>query len=70
MAKRSSTMKRAPEPGNTLERQVIAFAEQLGHVAGSIQSRAKGWTDRKTLSRHVTSVRDSAKHLLEQLANG
>ena len=53
-----------------IEQQVLAFAEQLGYVAGSIQSRTEGLVDRKTLSRQVTSVRDGAKHLLEQLATG
>jgi hypothetical protein len=70
MAKRSSTAKRTSEPTSTLERQVLAFAEQLGYVAGSIQSRTEGLVDRKALSRQVISVRDGAKHLLDQLATG
>ena len=72
MAKRSSKSQQAPltPQDSRLERQVLAFAEQLGYVAGSIQSKAEGWTDRETLSRQVTSVRDGAKHLLEQLASG
>jgi hypothetical protein len=80
MAKRSSTTKRtaprpapaastATEPG-ALERQVLAFAEQLGYVAGSIHTRAEGLGDRERLSRQVTGVRDSARRLLEQLASG
>jgi hypothetical protein len=70
MAKRSSTPKPASEPSNALERQVLAFAEQLGYVAGSIEARTGGWTDRKKLSRQITSVRDGAMHLLEQLTEG
>lgn len=83
MAKRNSTGKqktppptrgkapsRSTESTNALERQVLAFAEQLGYVAGSIQSRAEGVMDAKTLSRQVTGVRDGAKRLLEQLATG
>lgn len=69
MAKRSSTTK-ASAPVGALEQQVLSFAEQLGYVAGSIQSRAEGLADRKKLSRQVTEVRDSAKRLLEQLASG
>lgn len=69
MAKRSSTSKPSA-PAGRLERQVLAFAEQLGYVAGSIQSRAEGLADREKLSRQVTGVRDSAKRLLEQLASG
>lgn len=71
MAKRSSTSKpSAPASAGALERQVLAFAEQLGYVAGTIQSKAEGLSDRDRLSRQVTGVRDSAKRLLEQLATG
>ena len=75
MAKRSSKSTprskstASPETG-PLERQVLAFAEQLGYVAGSIQSRTEGLVDRKALSRQVASVRDGAKQLLDQLASG
>ena len=69
MAKRSSTTNPSA-PAGALERQVLAFAEQLGYVAGSIQSKAEGLADRDRLSRQVTGVRDSAKRLLEQLASG
>ena len=75
MAKRSSTKQTKHDPANAegasgLERQVLAFAEQLGYVAGSIQSRTEGLVDRKALSRQVASVRDGAKQLLDQLATG
>jgi len=76
MAKRSSTTKQtktaptrlaartpAAEAAGVVERQVLAFAEQLGYVAGSIQSKAGGLMDRETLSRQVSGVRDGAKHL-------
>lgn len=75
MAKRSSTSK-TPKPtppdnaDSALQRQVIAFAEQLGYVAGSIESRTAGLRDRQKLSRQLTGVRDGAKRLLEQLASG
>jgi len=69
MAKRSSKRKPAPS-SNALERQVEAFAEQLGYVAGSIESRAEGWMDVDKLSRQVASVRDGAKQLLDSLASG
>ena len=75
MAKRSSTKKTKRDPATAedvsgIERQVLAFAEQLGYVAGSIQSRTEGLVDRKALSRQVASVRDGAKQLLDQLASG
>src|ERR1051325_768510 len=72
MAKRSSktTQSTAQPDASALERQVLAFAEQLGYVAGSIHSKAESLVDRKALSRQVISVRDGAKQLLEQLASG
>ena len=45
----------------------MAFAEQLGRIAGTVQAKAEGWMDRDTLSRQIASVRDGAAELLEHL---
>jgi hypothetical protein len=55
---------------DTMEQRVVAFAEQLGRMAGTVQARAEGWMDRETLSREISSVRDAAVELLGQLAGG
>jgi hypothetical protein len=55
---------------NAMEQRVMAFAEQLGRMAGTIQAKAEGWMDRETLNRQIASVRDGAATLLEQLAGG
>lgn len=55
---------------NALERRVLAFAEQLGRIAGIFQARAEGWMDREALARQIASVRDGAAELLEHLASG
>jgi len=39
-------------------------------MVGTIQAKAEGWMDRKTLNKQLASVRDGATHLLEQLAGG
>jgi hypothetical protein len=70
MAKRSSTPKPKADPSSALERQIVSFAEQLGYVAGSNETRAEGLVDRKRLSKQLTAVRDGAKQLLDQLASG
>jgi hypothetical protein len=31
---------------NALEQRVVAFAEQLGRIAGTVQAKAEGWMDR------------------------
>ena len=51
------------------EQRLLAFAEQLGRMIGTIHSKAEGWMDRETLNQQIVSVRDGAAHLLEQLAD-
>ena len=53
-----------------MEQRVLAFAEQLGRIAGAFQAKAEGWMDREALNKQITSVRDGAADLLEQLAGG
>ena len=55
---------------DAMEQRVMAFAEQLGRMVGTIQAKADGWMDRETLNKQVASVRDEATRLLEQLAGG
>jgi len=51
-----------------VEEYVVAFAEQLGRIAGTVQTRAEGWMDRESLSKQIAGVRDSAAALLKRLA--
>ena len=51
-----------------LEQRVVAFAEELGRIAGTVQARAEGWLDREALTKQLASVRDAAAGLLEHLA--
>ena len=55
---------------DAMEQRLLAFAEQLGRIAGTFQAKAEGWMDRETLNKQIASVRDSAADLLEQLAGG
>jgi hypothetical protein len=55
---------------DTVEQRVVAFAEHLGRIAGTIQAKADGWMDRQTLNKLIAGVRDGAADLLEQLAGG
>ena len=54
---------------DAMEQRVVAFAEQLGRIAGTVQAKADGWMDREALKKQIASVRDGAADLLEQLAN-
>jgi hypothetical protein len=53
-----------------IEQRVVAFAEQLGRIAGTVQAKAEGWLDRDALKKQLASVRDGAAELMEQLAGG
>src|SRR5690349_5155267 len=54
--------------GEALEQRVMAFAEELGRIAGTFHAKAEGWMDREALTKQITSVRDGAAELLQQLA--
>lgn len=56
-------------PAN-LEQQVVAFAEQLGRIVGTVQAKTEGWMDREALNQQIAGVRDSAAALLEQMSDG
>ena len=53
---------------DAMEQRVVAFAEQLGRIVGTLHAKAEGWLDREALTKQIASVRDSATELLEQLA--
>jgi hypothetical protein len=50
-----------------MEQRVVAFAEQLGRIVGTVQAKTEGWMDRDALNKQIAGVRDSAAELLEQL---
>ena len=60
----------ATTPGDAMEQRLVAFAEQLGRFAGTVQARTEGWMDRETLNKQIAGVRDGAAELLDQLADG
>jgi hypothetical protein len=70
--KRDTATKNAPGAmtGPAIEQRVVAFAEELGRIAGTVQAKADGWMDREILFRQITNVRDAAANLLGQLAGG
>jgi hypothetical protein len=55
---------------DAMEQRVMAFAERVGRIVGTMQAKADGWMDRETLNKQVAGVRDEAGRLLEQLAGG
>jgi hypothetical protein len=54
----------------SMENRMLAFAEQLGRIVGTVQAKAEGWLDRDALTAQIATVRDSASDLLNQLGGG
>ena len=48
----------------------MTLAEQLGRMAGTVQTRAEGLVDLEALNKQIVSMRDAAADLLEQLKSG
>ena len=65
---KAATSTASSTTGDAMEQQVLAFAEQLGRIAGTVQAKAEGWMDRDALNKQIAGVRDSAAELLDQLA--
>ena len=47
-----------------VEEKLVAFAEQLGWLVGTVQAKAEGWLDRTVLTKEIARIRDSAADLL------
>ena len=69
-AETATDSQRPTTAADTTEQRVLAFAEQIGRIAGTLQAKAEGWMHRETLNAQIGTVRDSAADLLEQLAGG
>src|SRR5260221_242980 len=57
----------AGSPTDSKEQRLVAFAEQLGWIAGTIQGKAEGWLNSEALTAQISKVRDSATALPDQL---
>ena len=67
---RNSSIAPTTSPGtpsvDRLEERVLAFAAELGRIAGTVQAKTAGWMDRDTLKKEFAHVRDGAADLLHQ----
>jgi hypothetical protein len=50
-----------------IEEKLVAFAERLGLLVGTVQAKAEGWLDRTALTKDIGRIRDSAADLLAHL---
>jgi hypothetical protein len=52
---------------DAVEQKVVALAEQVGRLIGTVQAKAEGWMDGRSLEDQLTSIRESAGDLLAQI---
>ena len=50
-----------------IEEKLVAFAEQLGGLVGTVQAKTEGWLDRSALTKEIGRIRDSAADLLADM---
>ena len=71
MAKRDSGKQaETAAVSDAVEQRLLAFAEQVWRMAGTVSAKAEGWMDREALKKQIGGVRDSASELLEHLSDG
>jgi hypothetical protein len=53
----------------TVEERIVVFAEQLGRLIGTVESKTQGWInqDQKAFRDQLTQLRDGAAELLSHL---
>ena len=65
--RRNSNTASGTPTADVLEERVVAFAEHLGRIAGTVQAKAAGWMDGDALKKELARVRDGAVDLLQRL---
>ena len=51
------------------EQKVVALAEQMGRLIGTVQARAEGWLDPQNMRDQLTRIQDGASDLLAHLSS-
>jgi hypothetical protein len=71
MAKANRTKKAQVEKtgptGDVMEERLLAFADQMGTMVGTVQRRAEGWLESEAVRAEVARIKDSASDLLEYM---
>jgi hypothetical protein len=65
--KTAQTLAAGSAAADGIEPKMIAFAERLGRLIGTVEAKAEGWLDRKTLNTELARIRDGASELIDRL---
>ena len=55
---------------DAVEQKVVALAEQMGRLIGTVQAKAEGWLDPQHMRDQLTRIQEGATDLLAHLAPG
>src|SRR5438067_8688179 len=66
----SSPSSSSTPTADAIAQRVVALAEQLGRLVGTVQAKADGLIDRPALQEQLTRIRDGAAGLLGTLGGG
>jgi hypothetical protein len=53
--------------GDAMEERLLAFADQMGTLVGTVQRQAEGWLESEAVRAEVARIKDSASDLLEYI---
>lgn len=67
---RKKTVTGSAADESAMEERVVAFAQQLGRMVGTVERKTTGWLDMAPLSDQLTRIRDGAADLLSHLGGG
>jgi len=52
---------------DAMEERLLAFADQMGTMVGTVQRRAEGWLESEAVRTEVARIKESASDLLEYM---
>jgi hypothetical protein len=65
----SSRETSVPTASDAVEQKVVALAEQMGRLIGTVQARAEGWLDPQYMRDQLTRIQNGATDLLSHLGH-
>jgi len=66
----ASAARHKTAPADAVEDGIVAFAEELGRIVGTLQSRAEAWSNPRVLGDQLARIRHGAADLAGHFAKG
>jgi hypothetical protein len=66
----ASTRRQKTAPADAVEEGIVAFAEELGRIVGTLQARAEAWSNPRVIGDQLARIRHGAADLVGHFAQG